>query len=48
VREEFWLEKLQGMKIKHPKTLFENIKNILSFKPEELVKNYEKSSRIKK
>lgn len=45
VREEFWLQKIQGIKMRHPKTIFDKMKNMFSFKSEEVVKGYERSSR---
>ncbi len=42
IREEFWIEKLQGIKIRHPRTLFEKIRNMFSYNSEDLVSNYEK------
>ena len=47
VREEFWLEKIKGIKIRHPRSWWESISNSFSYKPDELVKGYEKSSRRK-
>lgn len=44
VREEFWLEKIGNIRIKHrTQTLWDKLKNIVSYKPESLVKGYEKS-----
>lgn len=52
VREEYWLEKIQGIRIRHPRTIWEKFKRFLSFSSEELVNeyknnNYEKPSRKK-
>ena len=47
VREEFWLEKISNIKIKHPKTFLGKIKDWLSFSPEELVNSYEKTNKRK-
>lgn len=32
VREEFWMEKLQGIRIRHSKTLFGKIRNLFSYR----------------
>ena len=42
VKEEFWIEKLEGIRIKHPRTLFERIRNMFNYSSKELVNNYEK------
>ncbi len=47
VREEFWMEKLSKIRIKHPKTFLEKLKNFFSYEPEKLVKEYEESVRRK-
>lgn len=47
VREEFWLEKISNIKIRHPKTFFGKIKEMLNFESEKLVSGYEKSTRKK-
>ncbi len=47
VREEFWMERLGKIKIRHPKTFWNKLKNMLNYKSEELVKEYEKSARRK-
>ncbi|MBI2652838.1 two pore domain potassium channel family protein [Candidatus Woesearchaeota archaeon] len=47
-REEFWLEKLGKIKLKHTKTFWERLKNLFNYKSEELVKEYEKSVRGEK
>ena len=44
VREEFWMEKLANIKIKHrTQNFWEKFKNLLNFKSRKLVKEYEKS-----
>ncbi len=47
VREGFWLEKLSNIKIRHPRTFFEKIKNLLNFESGKLVEEYNKSVRKK-
>ena len=47
VREEFWLEKLSNIKIRHPRTFFEKIKSLLNFEPGKLVGEYNKPIRKK-
>ncbi|MBI2101734.1 two pore domain potassium channel family protein [Candidatus Woesearchaeota archaeon] len=47
VREEFWLEKISNIKISHPRTFFEKIKNLLNFESGKLVEEYNKSMRKK-
>ena len=48
VREEFWMEKLGNIKIKHhTKTFWEKFKSLFNFESEKLVKEYEKSIRRK-
>lgn len=47
VREEFWLEKISNIKIRHPKTFFGKLKDWLSFSSEELVNSYEESNKRK-
>ena len=47
VREEFWLEKIKGIRIRHPRSWWEKIANLFTYKPDELVKGYEKSSKRK-
>ncbi len=47
VREEFWMEKLGKIKMRHPKTFLEKIRNVLGYKSEKLVNEYEKSVRKK-
>ena len=47
VREEFWLEKIKGIRMRHPKTLFDKIRSLFNYKSEELVSSYEKSSKRK-
>ena len=43
-REEFWLQKIKGIKIRqHTKTIWDKLKSLVSYHPEELVKEYEKS-----
>ncbi|MBI2542223.1 two pore domain potassium channel family protein [Candidatus Woesearchaeota archaeon] len=41
VREEFWLEKISNIKIKHPKTFFEKLMSFFNFESDKLVKGYE-------
>ena len=49
VREEFWLERLGKIKIKHyPKTFFDKLKTLFNYKSEKLVSEYEKSSKKRK
>ena len=48
IREEFWMEKLGKIKIKHrTQTFIEKIKDFLGFESEKLVREYEKSVRKK-
>lgn len=48
-REEFWLEKLGKIRIKHhTETFWEKLKNLFNYKSEKLVKEYEKSVRERK
>lgn len=47
IREEFWLEKIKGIKIRHPRSWWEKIMGLFSYKPDELVKSYEQSSKRK-
>ncbi len=47
VREEFWMEKLSNIKIKHPRTFLEKLRNLFNFESEKIVKEYEKSIRRK-
>lgn len=47
IREEFWLEKIKGIKIRHPRSWWESVINLFSYKPDELVKSYEKSIKRK-
>lgn len=43
VREEFWLERLSNIRIKHhTQTFWDKLKNFFSYKPEEIVEEYEK------
>ena len=48
IREEFWLEKISNIKIRHPRTFWGKLKNWLSFSSEELVNEYENSNNSKK
>ena len=49
VREEFWMQRLGKIRIKHhTQTFFWKLKNLFNYKSEELVKEYEKSVRRKK
>lgn len=44
VREEFWLERLGRIKIKHhTQTIWHKLKNLLFYGSEEIVKEYERS-----
>ena len=46
IREEFWLERLGKIRIKHhTETFWEKFKNLLSYKSGKIVKEYEKSRR---
>lgn len=47
IREEFWVERLSNIKIRHSKTFFGKLKNWLSFSSEELVNSYENSKHKK-
>jgi len=47
VREEFWLEKIKGIRIRHPRSWWDKIISLFNFKSEELVKNYDKSNKRK-
>ena len=47
VREEFWLEKIKGIKIRHPRSWWERIANLFRYNPDNLVKSYEKSGKRK-
>ncbi len=47
VREEFWLEKIKGIKMRHPRSWWEKIANLFTYKPDELVKGYEQSGKRK-
>ena len=47
VREEFWLEKIKGIKIRHPRSWWDRIMQLFSYKSEELIKEYEKSNAKK-
>lgn len=47
VREEFLLEKISNLKIRHPKTFLEKIKDFFSFESGKLVNEYEKSTKKK-
>ena len=49
LREEFWLQRLGRIRIKHhTQTFWEKLKNILSFESEKLTKEYEKSVKRRK
>jgi hypothetical protein len=49
VREEFWLEKIGRIRIRHhTQTFWEKLKDLFNFKSEDLVNEYEKSVRSKK
>ena len=49
VREEFWLERLGKIKIKHhTQTFWGKLKNLFNYSSKELVKEYEKSVERKK
>ncbi|MDP3765456.1 MAG: potassium channel family protein [Nanoarchaeota archaeon] len=46
VREEFWLEKISNIKIRHrTQTLWGKLKNSLFYGSDKLIKEYEKSER---
>ena len=46
IREEFWLERLGNMKIRHrTQTFFGKLKNLLNYSPEELLKESGKTMR---
>lgn len=48
VREEFWMERLGKIKIRHhTKTFLDKLKDIFSYEPGKLTKEYEKSLRKK-
>lgn len=48
VREEFWIEKLGKIKIKHrTKTFFGKLKDLFNYKSEKLIGEYEKSIKRK-
>ena len=48
VREEFWLQRIGNIRIKHhTQNFWENLKNILSYQSDKVVKGYEKSVRNK-
>lgn len=47
IREEFWLEKISNIKIRHPRTFWDKFKNFISFSSEELVNGYENSNKKK-
>jgi len=47
VREEFWLEKISNIKVRHQKTFFGKLKSWLSFSSEKLVNEYETSNKKK-
>ena len=45
MKEEFWLEQFGKIKMKHPQTLLERLKNLFSYKSHEIVEEYEKSRK---
>ena len=48
VREESWLERIGRIRIRHhTQTFWEKLKRLFNYKPEKLVKEYEKSTRKK-
>lgn len=48
IREEFWLQKLGRIKIKQrTETFWGKLKNLFSYEPEKLVREYEKTLRKK-
>lgn len=47
VREEFWLERLNKIRIHHPKTFFEKLTGFFNFESDKLVEGYEKSDKRK-
>ena len=48
MREEFWLEQLGKIKIKHPQTFLGKLKKLFLYESEELTKEYNKQKRFKK
>lgn len=49
VREEFWLEKIGRIKLRHrTQTFWGKLKNVFNYKPEELLKEYEISIKKKR
>lgn len=48
VREEFWIERLGKIRIRHPKTFFGKLGNLFNYEPGKLTKDYEKPFRNKK
>ena len=49
VREEFWLEKIGKIRIKHhTQTFWEKLKNLIIYKEERLIGGYENSDKKKK
>lgn len=47
VREEFWVERLSNIKIRHSKTFFGKLRNFFSFESEKLTTEYNKPARKK-
>lgn len=47
VREEFWMERFSNIKISHPRTFWDKLKNFISFSSKELVNEYENSNKKK-
>ena len=49
VREEFWLERIGKIKIRHhTQTFWEKLKNLISYKGERLIEEYANSDKKKK
>ena len=49
VREEFWMERLAKISVKHhPRTFLDKLKTLFNYKSEKLVSEYEKSSKKRK
>ena len=47
VREEFWLEKIKGIRMRHQKTIFDKIRSMFNYKSEDLISEYEKLGKRK-
>ena len=49
VREEFWLEKIGKIRIRHhTETLWEKVKKLINYEKTQIVNEYEKPTKIKK